>query len=102
MRLVNWRTLFAGAASIALAACGDDVTVVQPTPTLTLNPASVQCVQGQNTAVGVTVSGATGTPTVTFTSSGSAVTVTGSGTGATVNCAQVGSAVITVSVVANG
>ena len=35
MRLVNWRTLIASAASIALAACGDDVTVVQPPPTLT-------------------------------------------------------------------
>jgi uncharacterized protein YjdB len=103
MRLVNLRTLIAGAASIALVACGDDVTVVQPVPTLTLNPASVSCTQGQVTAVGVTVGGATTTPTVTFTSSGTAATVAPSGTnGATVTCAQVGSAVITVSAVANG
>ena len=102
MRLVNWRTLVASAASIALAACGDDVTVVQPIPGLTLNPASVSCTAGTSTAVGVTVTGATGTPTVTFTGSGSGFTVTGSGTGATVACTTAGSGVINVAVTANG
>jgi uncharacterized protein YjdB len=102
MRLVNWRALVVGAVGFGLAACGDDVTVTPPAPTITVNPQSVTCSPGQTTAVGVTVSGGSNT-SIAF-AGGTGVTVTPSGaSGATVVCGNTpGAAVITVTVTSNG
>jgi len=103
MRLVNWRALVVGAVGFGLAACGDDVTVTPPPPSITLNPTSLTCTTGQTTAVGVTVSGGSNT-SVTFTAGGSGITVTPSGSsGATVVCGSTpGAAVINVAVTSGG
>src|SRR5688500_6633961 len=103
MRLVNWRTLTASAASIALVACGDDVTVVQPPLNVIANPTSVACVAGTTTAVGVTATGGSGTPAINFASNNTYVTVTPAGAaGASIVCNTAGSSVITVTVTPQG
>ena len=101
MRLVNWRTLVASAASIALVACGDDVTVVTPPPNITLNPAQLTCTVGQQVAAGVTVTGGSN-PTVSFAAGNNNIAVTGSGTAATVTCNTVGASSVTVTVTSGG
>src|SRR4051794_37369336 len=75
MRLVNRRALVLALAGFGLAACGDDVTVTPVPLAFTVNPSSgVQCTTGQATAVGLSVTGGSGTPTITFTPAGSAIT----------------------------
>ncbi|AHG90460.1 Ig domain protein group 2 domain protein [Gemmatirosa kalamazoonensis] len=102
MRLVNWRALVVGAVGFGLAACGDDVTVTPPAPTITLNPTSLTCTTGQTVAVGVTVTGGSNT-SIAFASGGSNLTVTPAGaSGATVVCNTAGAGVINVTVTSNG
>src|SRR5690349_21053944 len=74
MRLVNRRALAFAVAGFGLAACGDDVTVTPAPLQFTTNPTSVSCTTGQPTAVGLSVTGGSGTPTITFTPSGSVIT----------------------------
>jgi uncharacterized protein YjdB len=96
MRLVNWRSLAIGVAGLSLAACGDDVSVVQPQSTLTVNPTSVNCVVGQQVAIGASLNPSISGATFTYTASGTGVTVAGNGATATVTCNTVGASSITV------
>lgn len=96
MRLVNWRSVAIGVAGLSLAACGDDVSVVQPQSTLTVNPTSVSCAVGQEVAIGASLNPSVTGATFTYTASGTGVTVTGTGATATVKCNTVGASSITV------
>ncbi len=103
MRLVNWRALVAGAAGLGLAACGDDVTIPASNLQYTVNPSAVSCTTGQTTAVGLTVTGGTGTPSISFSAQNSGITVTGSGSSATVVCGNTaGAAAVNFTITSGG
>ena len=96
MRLVNWRSVAIGVAGFGLAACGDDVSVVQQQSTLAVNPSSLTCSAGQTLAIGATLTPSVTGATYTYTAGSAAVTVTGNGATATVNCVTAGASSITV------
>src|SRR5688572_18632566 len=96
MRLVNWRSIAIGVAGLSLAACGDDVSVVQPNSTLTVNPSSVSCVVGQDVAIGASLNPSVAGATFTYTASGTGITVTGNGATATIRCNTAGASSVTI------
>ncbi|GLC26314.1 beta strand repeat-containing protein [Roseisolibacter agri] len=96
MRLVNWRSLAIGVAGLSLAACGDDVSVIQPQSQLTVNPSSVTCQQGQQVAIGASLNPSVTGATFTYTASGTGVTVAGNGATATITCNTVGASSVTI------
>jgi Fe2+ transport system protein FeoA len=77
-------TLFAGLMAFGLAACGDDVQVVDPPPppppplVVALQPGSLAINVGESQDIAVNVSGGDGaiTPTVACSASNNAITVT--------------------------
>jgi uncharacterized protein YjdB len=100
MRLVNWRSVAIAVAGFGLAACGDDVSVVQPPSTLTVNPGSVNCSTGQTVAIGASLSPTVTGATFAYQGSGNGITVTGTGSTATILCSTAGAYSVTVT--ANG
>jgi uncharacterized protein YjdB len=100
MRLVNWRSVAIAVAGFGLAACGDDVSVVQPPSALTVNPGSVSCSTGQTVAIGSSLSPTVTGATFAYQASGTGITVTGNGSTATILCSTAGAYSVTVT--ANG
>ncbi|MDF1503102.1 Ig-like domain-containing protein [Roseisolibacter sp. H3M3-2] len=100
MRLVNWRSVAIGVAGFGLAACGDDVSVVQPPSQLTVNPTSVSCQTGGQVAIGASLSPSVTGATFAYQASGTGITVAGNGATATITCATAGAYSVTVT--ANG
>jgi hypothetical protein len=98
MRLVNWRSLAIGVAGFGLAACGDDVAVVQPV-TLTPSQTAISCNTGQTIAIGASLNPAQSGATFQYTGAATpanAFTVTGSGATATLVCTNAGTGSITI------
>ncbi len=99
-------TLFAGLLAFGLAACGDDVQVVQPDPpppplVVSLEPASVAIDPGESVDLAVNVSGGAAAETASWTCSTSnsgVASVAGSGTGCSVTGVAPGAATVTASV----
>ncbi len=106
MKKLYRNAMFAGLLAFGVAACGDDVQVVEPTPppppplSVTLTPSNVTLDVGEtvNLTVGVTGGAAGETASWTCSSSGAAITVSNSAAGCSVTAAAAGNATVSVSV----
>ncbi|AHG91697.1 hypothetical protein J421_4160 [Gemmatirosa kalamazoonensis] len=86
-------------ALVLAAACGGDGSPapVEPPPPLavTLPSTTLACTVGDSLTITAAVSGATGTPSVSYAATGASVSVTRSGTEARVRCVAPGTATLT-------
>jgi hypothetical protein len=106
MKKLYRNVLFAGVLAIGVAACGDDVQVVEPTPppppalSVTLTPSNVTLDIGEtvNLTAGITGGAAGETASWTCASSGAAITVANSASGCSVTAVAAGNATVSVTV----